>query len=217
MNLRYFTLITIVVALSLATSCKNGEKAENASKDAALEKAETAKKKEAASKSEEPASKASVIESPKEQPRQTKTERPAPNYPDTLVFRMERTPCFGQCPTYTINIYQSGWSLLEGKQFFDYEGFYTTKFTEEDLIQIEKLALKYGYHKMDHVYDAPVTDLPSTTTIVNTESMNNWVYNRMNSPDELRSFERDMETMIKDKQWKPSAKGGEKYKGDTPE
>ena len=85
------------------------------------------------------------------------------------------------------------------------------------MIQIEKLALKYGYQKMDHVYDGPVTDLPSTTTIVNTESMNNWVYNRFNSPDELRSFERDMETMIKDKQWKPSAKGGGKNKGDNPE
>jgi hypothetical protein len=217
MNTRILTLTGIVFLVILATACKNGEKAGNPSQDSALEKAENAKKKESAVKDEEASSKAEVIEAPKEQAKQTKPERPAPNYPDTLVFRMDRTPCFGQCPTYTINIYQSGWSLLEGKQFFDYEGFYTTKFTEEDLIQIENLALKYGYQKMDHVYDGPVTDLPSTTTIVNTESMNNWVYNRFNSPDELRSFERDMETMIKDKQWKPSAKGGGKNKGDTPE
>ncbi|MDC1221876.1 DUF6438 domain-containing protein [Salibacteraceae bacterium] len=212
MTLRIIGVLLISSALLLTASCKNSQKAENTSKEEALAKIDETNNSEAATKSQVPSSKPAEEVMPEEQ---AKPERPAPNYPDTLVFRMQRTPCFGQCPTYTINIYQSGWSLLEGKQFFDYEGFYTTKFTEEDLIQIENLAKKYGYDKMDHVYDAPVTDLPSTTTIVNTESMNNWVYNRMNSPDELRSFEREMETMIKDKQWRPSAKGG--GKGDMPE
>ena len=216
MILRIFGAVLITSLLVVSTSCKNSQKAENASKEEALEKIDQAKKEQVAVKSEAPVSKPVEQVRPKEQ---AKPERPVPRYPDTLVFRMQRTPCFGQCATYTVNIYQSGWALLEGKQFFDYIGFYTTKFTEEDLIQIEKLAQKFGYDKMDHVYDAPVTDLPSTTTIVNTESMNNWVYNRMNSPDELRSFEREMETMIKDKQWTPSAKGGGKEAGggDVPE
>lgn len=212
MTLRIICVLLVSSALLLSASCKNSQKAENTSKEEALAKIDETNNGEAAAKSQAPSSKPAEEVRPKEQ---VKPEHPAPNYPDTLVFRMQRTPCFGQCPTYTINIYQSGWSLLEGKQFFDYEGFYTTKFTEEDLIQIENLAMKYGYGKMDHVYDAPITDLPSTTTIVNTESMNNWVYNRMNSPDELRSFEREMETMIKDKQWKPSAKGF--GNGDMPE
>lgn len=207
MTARILVAILLSSMIVLAISCKNSQKAKNSSKEEAIVKIDEAKKGEVAVKNEAESSK--PLEKVK-QKEQAKPERPAPNYPDTLVFRMQRTPCFGQCPTYTINIYQSGWSLLEGKQFFDYEGFYTTKFTEEDLIQIETLAKKYGYDKMDHVYDAPVTDLPSTTTIVNTESMNNWVYNRMNSPDELRSFEREMETMIKDKQWKRSAKGAGK-------
>ena len=212
MTARILVAILLSSMIVLAISCKNSQKAKNSSKEEAIVKMDEAKKGEVAVKNEAESSK--PLEKVK-QKEQAKPERPAPNYPDTLVFRMQRTPCFGQCPTYTINIYQSGWSLLEGKQFFDYEGFYTTKFTEEDLIQIENLAKKYGYDKMDHVYDAPVTDLPSTTTIVNTESMNNWVYNRMNSPDELRSFEREMETMIKDKQWKRSAKGA--GKNDMPE
>lgn len=212
MTARILVAILLSSMIVLAISCKNSQKAKNSSKEEAIVKIDEAKKGEVAVKNEAESSK--PLEKVK-QKEQAKPERPAPNYPDTLVFRMQRTPCFGQCPTYTINIYQSGWSLLEGKQFFDYEGFYTTKFTEEDLIQIENLAKKYGYDKMDHVYDAPVTDLPSATTIVNTESMNNWVYNRMNSPDELRSFEREMETMIKDKQWKRSAKGA--GKNDMPE
>lgn len=211
--MKYFLLL-FISAFFVLNSCKNSQKAENASKEEALTQIEEVKQQEKDATLKEEVAEEPVAEvKPKEK---AKPERPAPKYPDTLVFRIDRTPCFGQCPTYTVNIYQSGWALMEGKQFFDYEGFYTTKFTEEDLIQIERLAQKFGYDKMDHVYDAPVTDLPSTTTIVNTESMNHWVYNRMNSPDELRTFEREMETMIKDKQWKPSAKGGHK-KGDMPE
>ena len=136
-----------------------------------------------------------------------KPSRPAPRYADSLFFRIDRTPCFGQCPTYTVNIYQSGHAQMEGKKFFDYEGFFATKFSEDELIRIEKMAIEYGYAKMDHVYDAPVTDLPSTTTILRTEKIQQWVYNRMNAPDELRTFEREMETMIKDKQWKQRQKG----------
>jgi len=73
---------------------------------------------------------------------------------------------------------------------------------------------------MNHVYDAPVTDLPSTTTILQTEQIHQWVYNRMNAPDELRKFEREMETIIKDKQWSPRKKGqseGKSKGGDQPE
>ncbi len=128
-------------------------------------------------------------------------DRPAPVFPDSLYFRMDRTPCFGQCPVYTVNIYRSGWALLEGRQFFDFEGTYTTKFNEEELDRIQKMAKDIGYAKLRHVYDAPVTDLPSSTTIVNSQDVQHWVYNRMNVPDELRNFELEMETMIKDKQW----------------
>ncbi len=128
-------------------------------------------------------------------------DRPAPEFPDSLYFRMIRTPCFGQCPVYSVNIFRSGWTLLEGRQFFDYEGTFTTNFNEEELDRIKTMAKDIGYAKFRHVYDAPVTDLPSSTTIVNSQDVQHWVYNRMNAPDELRNFELEIETMIKDKQW----------------
>ena len=33
-----------------------------------------------------------------------------------LLASIERTPCFGKCPTYKISIYQSGYVIYEGKQ-----------------------------------------------------------------------------------------------------
>jgi hypothetical protein len=195
-------MLVAVMALAMsAVSCKNSKKTTD-STDTNIKVEKTTQAPDGNSDRKEVAAK------PQEVKQEAKAERPAPKYPDSLFFRIERTPCFGQCPTYTVNIYSSGWALMEGKQFFDYTGFYTTKFSESELIQIEKLAMMNGFPKMDHVYDAPVTDLPSTTTIVQSENINHWVYNRMNSPDELRTFEREMETRIKDKQWKPYTKNG---------
>ena len=124
-----------------------------------------------------------------------------PEYPDSLFFRMAKTPCFGKCPVYTVNIYRSGHATLHGKRFFDYEGDFVTRFTTEEMQQIEEAAEKTGYFGLRHVYDAPVTDLPSTTTVLRTETAEHWAYNRMNSPDALRDFEQACEKLVKGKTW----------------
>lgn len=128
-----------------------------------------------------------------------------PLIPDSLFFKMERTPCFGQCPVYTLNIYQSGYAELEGRRFFDYVGTFTTRFTESEMVQIKEWANAANYWQLKHVYDAPVTDLPSTTTVLIIDKASNWVYNRMDAPEGLREFETNVETLIKDKQWTASS------------
>jgi hypothetical protein len=181
-------LLFVTVTLLALGACKNGEKA---SADNVVE-----------AQVETPA----IPETP-EVPEQIQEELSAeqkklePKIADSLYFMMQRTPCFGQCPVYTIRIYQSGNAYLEGKRFFDYEGWFKTKFSESEMIQIKTWAKEAGYWDMGHVYDAPVTDLPSTTTALKTDSQYQWVYNRMNSPDELRTFERNIETLIKDQDW----------------
>ncbi|MDP4843953.1 MAG: DUF6438 domain-containing protein [Salibacteraceae bacterium] len=182
-------LFLAICSLSLA-ACKNSKKAKSDSTAAvSTEEAEV-------TKNQVPA----TPETP-EQPRTEDISKYEPKIADSLYFMMQRTPCFGQCPVYTIRIYQSGNAYLEGKRFFDYEGWFKTKFSESEMIQIKTWAKEAGYWKMDHVYDAPVTDLPSTTTALKTDEQYHWVYNRMNSPDELRTFERNIETLIKDQDW----------------
>lgn len=186
-------LFIAVLTLALG-ACKNGKKAKaDKTAEAAAETPAMPKAPQAPETSDE-------LEKMEEEltAEQKKLE---PKIADSLYFMMQRTPCFGQCPVYTIRIYQSGNAYLEGKRFFDYEGWFKTKFSESEMIQIKTWANEAGYWKMNHVYDAPVTDLPSTTTALKTDSQYQWVYNRMNSPDELRTFERNIETLIKDQDW----------------
>lgn len=127
-----------------------------------------------------------------------------PKVADSLYFIKYTSPCFGQCPVYRFEVYQSGFAVLEGQKFFDYEGVFQTVLNEDQLIQIKKWALEVDYFNLKNVYDAPITDIPSSTTGLYLEDKSNWVYNRANSPEELKQFERNIEMLIKDLQWKPS-------------
>jgi hypothetical protein len=45
-----------------------------------------------------------------------------PGKTDSLFFSMERTPCFGQCKAYRINVYRSGYATFEGRSNVELEG-----------------------------------------------------------------------------------------------
>src|SRR5690606_33695285 len=90
-----------------------------------------------------------------------------PEFPDSLFFRMEKTPCYGECPIYTVNIYKSGRATYEGKNFVENIGMYQAWFSEQEMKQLISLAKDADYFHLEHVYDAAVTDLPSTSTILN--------------------------------------------------
>ena len=130
-------------------------------------------------------------------------KRYTPTIPDDLFFGMYRSPCFGQCPVYNLDIKLDGTAILEGKRFFDYTGFHETKIDEATMIRIMDLADKYGYFNFQNVYDQQVTDVASTLTILRTDEQVHWVYDRMDSPEALRQFEMEVETIIKDLQWRP--------------
>lgn len=192
-------LPALLIAITLLFACKNHRK--SAAKNEETTTASTVSPREKA-KAEPEAAPATALQS-EEQPQDQKTSRAKPSYPDSLFFRIDRTPCFGQCPVYRMDIYQSGWAVLEGRNFFDYKGTFKSRFSAAEMDEILSLAEQHGYFKFDHVYDAPVTDLPSTTTILQTEEKEQWVYNRMNSPEQLRAFERAIEALVKARQWQP--------------
>jgi hypothetical protein len=199
-------LFVLLLASTMAFgACKSKKKA---TENATAEKSKVAVMAESAKASQEPKAQ---VEEPAEELKSTgehgtwgttkDVKSYEPKIPDDLFFGMYRSPCFGQCPVYNIDIKMSGEALLEGKKFFDYEGFHVTKFSEESMQRIMALAEQYGYFSFDNVYDAGVTDVPSTLTILRTDASVHWVYDRMNAPEDLRKFETEVETIIKDQMW----------------
>jgi hypothetical protein len=209
--------LPLIFAFVFTLSCKNSKKAEATTENppaTALEKQEEPTSYNTADKPERQkalpekvASDDALVEvAPAERDPRTQADPSElkPFMADDSFFKMSRTPCFGRCPVYKLEIKQNGFAILEGIRFFDFEGVHEGQLSETQLNQITALADQYGYFKMEHVYDAPVTDLPSTTTALRTRDGFHWVYNRMDAPQTLFDFENAVEALVKEVQWKPS-------------
>ncbi len=197
-------IIVVLMAVSLV-ACKNGKKSKAAqaettaqSTPASKTEANTTEVKEDNAQQEEVVSNEAL-----EANAQSNEEQHKPAMAEDAFFIMQRTPCFGQCPVYSLEIKQNGAAYLDGIRNYDFEGMHVAKLTEYQVEQIRALADKFGYYDFNHVYDAPVTDLPSVTTAIQNRDGMHWVYNRMEAPDALNQFQIEVETLIKDLQWSP--------------
>jgi len=108
---------------------------------------------------------------------------------------LERTPCFGRCPTYKATMKSDGTLLYEGIRFVDRIGKYKAK-----VYQFEKLASlanRFGLFKMKDNYSRPITDQPTAITTLKTASGKKSIRDYGNAgPEELWAFDRVFDSMI---------------------
>ena len=121
---------------------------------------------------------------------------------DSLFASIERTPCYGRCPTYSINIYKSGYVIYEGIRFVDRLGTYSTRISDRKIQAIINKANEIGYFELDDVYDSPVTDLPSTITYLSVNGQKKRIKDRVRGPEKLREYEKYFDGVFEDMEWK---------------
>jgi len=122
---------------------------------------------------------------------------------DSLFASIERTPCYGRCPTYSINIYKSGYVIYEGIRFVDRLGTYSTQISEREIQSIINKANEIGYFDLNDLYDSPVTDLPSTITYLSVNGQKKTIKDRVRGPEKLREYEKYFDGVFEDMEWKP--------------
>lgn len=129
-----------------------------------------------------------------------------PEYPDSMVVAMERTACFGSCPSYKFSISKNGYAYYKGMAFVENEGEYKAKVSQELISSILEAAEKSHYYTMKEFYWEPITDVPSTYTSVLNKGER---FNRLNqseAPQELIDFELFLDDIIKEINWTKIAK-----------
>lgn len=123
------------------------------------------------------------------------------DFPNNLVASIERTPCFGQCATYKVNVYANGDATYEGKRFAPREGLFVGKFTQEQVDQLLQKGRDINYLSLKEEYDGPVTDLPSTITRLQLDGTKKQVKSRWKTPDEVREFEKFFDQIVDSISW----------------
>jgi hypothetical protein len=84
-----------------------------------------------------------------------------------VAITLERTPCFGGCPIYTVTIFDDGTVIYNGTRFVETTGEQTSEIDPETVTLMVEALANAGYFEWDEAYDIrTVTDVPSVITSV---------------------------------------------------
>ena len=115
---------------------------------------------------------------------------------ESLLLTLERTPCFGKCPTYTYSIFTTGKVIYNGKQNVKNIGTYKAQLSMAQLEEIKSHIESFELFKLKDKYDAQITDIPSTILVINIDGRKKKIYDRYGAPKELTQFEKLVDDIV---------------------
>jgi hypothetical protein len=115
---------------------------------------------------------------------------------ESIFMTMERTPCFGKCPSYKITIFNTGNVRYEGFQFAEKQGKYTKKLSKKQLVEIATQLEIIRLFELKDTYDSKITDIPSCILTFNYEGKRKKILDRDGAPSELRRFEKFIDALV---------------------
>lgn len=123
--------------------------------------------------------------------------------PDSLFLYLERTPCFGACKAYRIEVFNSGFATYNGRGNMEKEGPHTGRVGADTLRLIRAKAQELGFKDMQDKYDAEVTDLPSTYLRITLNGKPKQVMGRVGQPAAFKQLVAYVEGLLLPVPWKP--------------
>ena len=119
-----------------------------------------------------------------------------------LAFH-KRTPCYGQCPIYTLRIWPDGTAKLEAGRYVKVdEGKYQGKVSRTKIERIKEKAEQINFFELEKKYDdRGVTDLPSRISKLSYDRKEHRVKNRYKGPDKLKELEKLFGDIVENTGW----------------
>ena len=124
---------------------------------------------------------------------------------EDLVITLERTPCFGKCPVYSLKIKGDGTVIYSGVQFVKVTGIQETTISIDD---VEQLLIEFeqaDYFSLDDSYTKfGKSDMPSANTSISlggqTKSVNHY-HGDLTAPKSLTKLEDRIDEIVNSDQW----------------
>ena len=114
---------------------------------------------------------------------------PAPTAPYRLL-RLERTPCYGKCPHYTVDFYSNGLVLYDGKKYAPLDGLYESRIDSTALQDLQNAVAEADFFRLKERYPAQgLKDLPGTRlTVTNANRQSHQVLVQFAPPAKLAAL-----------------------------
>jgi hypothetical protein len=128
---------------------------------------------------------------------------------DVTKITLERTPCFGTCPVYTLTIHRSGQVEFQGKDHVRQKGSETGRISTEDFARLVRKIDEIKFFDLKDRYDGKnpdgsgvtVTDLPTRKTSVTRGNRTKTVENYFRGPKGLKELEDLIDEVTKAADW----------------
>jgi hypothetical protein len=122
---------------------------------------------------------------------------------DSLVAYLERTPCFGRCPYYSIRVYKSGYTVYEGYNDVPNVGKYFTWITSEEVKLIGEKANEIEFFELNDEYrNTRLTDFPTVYIEVRYRGrVKKITHYDADPPKSLVEMEDFIDNIFKGRQW----------------
>jgi hypothetical protein len=120
---------------------------------------------------------------------------------NNLLITLERTACFGTCPSYSLAIYGNGTVQYQGLYFVAVKGNQTATISPEDVQMLLNRANEIGYFDLEDEYSGPVTDLPTYITSITVNDTTKRIVDYAGAPDSLRQFENMIDEIAGSHRW----------------
>lgn len=115
----------------------------------------------------------------------------------TLVASIERTVCFGACPTYKAMIYSNGVVIYKGTANVDKIGSYKGKTSLDAISSLLDKAEDIGFKELKEKYDnKSVSDIPSTITFLKIDKLEKVVVCRFECDKRIEKINQLIEDLL---------------------
>lgn len=128
------------------------------------------------------------------------------------IMEYSKSPCYGQCPTFKMTVYQNGWTIFEGKRFTLVEDTLLMQLTPTQLSTLTQQCKTADIWTAEKSYGMRIQDLPTTTVHMYEEGKDKAIQWRMRQPERLKTFDKQMMGFIIEQGWVAPRKGADKRK-----
>jgi hypothetical protein len=117
------------------------------------------------------------------------------------VLTLERTTCFGRCPSYTLKVEGNGKISYEGRDFVAVTGPQTSQITPAAVQGLVDEFFKIDYFSLQDTFTSSITDVPDFITSLSIDGKQKTVFDRDGAPAPLRALENKIDEVTNSAQW----------------
>lgn len=117
-----------------------------------------------------------------------------------VLFSLQRTPCFGRCPTYRVEVRADGTVRFQGERHVRVTEPVETKLEAADLAKLVARLEQSGFAGWSDFTNTQVSDMATVVLTFRGKTLRHYLGDEK-APDALTELERDVEAIIGTARW----------------